>query len=192
MFVTVEGDLDAAAAGKILQVLSISATRIDPEGGKQKIRPKMPRLMEASLMRDWMVIVDLDNDECPARLVDEWCGGAEHKLIFRVAVREIEAWLLADHERAAAFLGVRKDVLPINCDAIPDPKNFLVGLARQSSKRMIREGIVPRVGSGRSTGPQYTSLLGGFAAEQWDPLHAAQRSTSLDRCIKALRLRFGC
>lgn len=190
MFVTVEGDLDSVVITKILASLDIKITRVDAEGGKHKIRPKIEKILSASLQRDWMVLIDLDNGTCAGELVEEWCYGKKHNAIFRVAVREIESWLLADHVRAAHFLGVSQELLPANCDGIENPKEFLVSLAGRSRTRAIREGLVPRLGSGRTTGPQYTAMLSGFAQGNWDPQTASQRSDSLARCLRALEIRF--
>jgi hypothetical protein len=45
----------------------------------------------------WVVLTDLDRGTCPAALIDEWLTEPKHpNLLLRVAVREVEAWLLAD------------------------------------------------------------------------------------------------
>jgi hypothetical protein len=110
-------------------------------------------------------------------------------MCFRVAVREIEAWLLADRERLAAFLGVKSARLPANPEEEPDPKRIIVELAQQSRRREIREDMAPRPGSGRQIGPAYSSRLIEFVSGSggWRPEVAARSSDSLRRCLSCLR-----
>jgi hypothetical protein len=102
-------------------------------------------------------------------------------LVFRVAVREIESWLPADREGFADFLGIGSDLIPLQPDQIPDPKQTLVKLARRSRRRTLRESIVPRRGSTAVQGPDYNGCLGDFVRGHWNRNAAAERSPSLDR-----------
>jgi hypothetical protein len=101
---------------------------------------------------------------------------------FRVAVREVEAWLLADRASMALFLKVPLALIPRDPDGLDDPKLRLVDLARRSRQRDIRVDLVPREGSGRAVGPAYTSRLVEFAGKMWRPDAAAAHSDSLRRC----------
>ena len=83
-------------------------------------------------------------------------------MLFRVAVREIEAWLMADSEGLAQFLGVRRGRIHNDPESIADAKRTIVELGRLSRKREIREDLVPRPGSGRIVGPRYSSRLAEF------------------------------
>jgi hypothetical protein len=116
--------------------------------------------------------------------------GQAHGMQLRVAVRAIEAWLLADAEHLAAFLRVPRARIPPDPDAEPDPKNTLIALARRGSNRAICSDIVPRQGSGGRVGPGYSGRIIEFvsgAAHPWRPEVAVQRSDSLRRCVAALR-----
>jgi hypothetical protein len=107
----------------------------------------------------------------------------------RIAVRELEAWLLADPERISGYLGVSVAEIPTDPDSIPDPKHLIVELARKSRRRAIREDMVPIVGSGQPVGPAYTSRMIEFiqnAESGWRPDVAAHNSDSLQRCISAI------
>ena len=45
----------------------------------------------------FIVLTDLDRRPCPTELIEDWLREARHpNLLLRVAVREVEAWLLAD------------------------------------------------------------------------------------------------
>jgi hypothetical protein len=110
-------------------------------------------------------------------------------MCFRLAVRSIEAWLLADGERIANFLGVRRAHVPSEPDSLDNPKRALVNLARGSRRRALRNEIVPREGSGRSVGPLYTTRMIEFIQDEavgWRVDHALGVSDSLNRCVKHL------
>ncbi len=112
----------------------------------------------------------------------------------RIAVREVEAWLLADRERFATFLGVAAGGLPVSPEAEPDPKQSVVVVARRSKRRELREDLVPRAGSGRREGPGYASRMIEFVLDKergWRPEVAALRAESLRRCITALQTFVG-
>ncbi len=134
-----------------------------------------------------LLLTDLDNHPCPSGLIEDWLNVAPHaNLVFRVAVREVESWILADGEGFADFLGIRNDLIPSEPDQIPDPKQALVNLARRSRRRTLRESIVPRNGSTAVQGPDYNGCLGGFVRSNWNRNAALERSPSLDRTWRRL------
>jgi hypothetical protein len=113
-------------------------------------------------------------------------------MCFRVAVRAVEAWLLADGEAIAGFLGVARTAIPSRSpDDLDDPKRMLVEIAKSSRRREIREDMVPRPASGRSVGPAYASRLIEFATSAWRPEVAAMCSESLRRAIASLERLVG-
>ena len=100
----------------------------------------------------FIILTDLDQYECPALLIGDWLGGARHpNLLFRVAVREVEAWLVADRRNLAQYLFVPEAILPPDADGLRDPKAALVNVARKSRSRTIRERH-PKAGEYRETG----------------------------------------
>jgi hypothetical protein len=53
-----------------------------------------------------LLVTDLDRLECAPELVTSWLpGGPDANLLFRVAIRETESWVLADRSAFAEFLG---------------------------------------------------------------------------------------
>jgi hypothetical protein len=129
-----------------------------------------------------LLLTDLDQHPCPAELIDSWLDFAPHaNLIFRVAVREVESWVLADRDGFADFLGINAVLVPAEPDQIPDPKQSLVNLARRSRIRALRESIVPRQGSTAVQGPNYNGCLGDFIRNRWNRNSATERSPSLSR-----------
>lgn len=97
---------------------------------------------------------------------------------------------MADRERLASFLGVAATRIPADVEAIANPKDAMVNLARHARKRAIQQDMVPRMGSGRAVGPAYTARLIEFAVNinaGWRPLVAAEHAPSLLRCLVCLR-----
>lgn len=135
----------------------------------------------------YLVLADLDSKECAPSLLEDWLPAArEPNLILRIAVREIESWVMADRAGLARFLGIGRSVFPRDADALPDPKRTLIQLAARTRKRNLREAIVPPPGSTRVQGPDYNGALVPFVRKRWNPIAAAENSDSLRRAISAL------
>jgi hypothetical protein len=134
--------------------------------------------------------VDLDQDfDCARALVTDWIPEPSMYMRFRVVVREIEAWLLADHERFTNFFAVPASAVPDLPDELPDPKLTLLAAVARSRRKSIRVDMLPRPGSGRQVGAAYTSRLIEFASDSdrgWRPDVAAARSPSLSSCLTRL------
>ena len=112
--------------------------------GKDHLRQNIARFNHAAEYTPYVILTDLDNDDCAPQLIDRWLPQGRHSnLTLRIAVREVEAWLLADRERFARFLGVAESKIPLLPDEVRDPKLLVVNLARQSRKRAVREDLVP-------------------------------------------------
>src|ERR1044071_4432659 len=73
-------------------------------GGNGYIKRTISGFNNAAKGTPFLVLTDLDTYECPAALVADWLKVPKHSnLLFRVAVTEVEAWLLADRNGIAAF-----------------------------------------------------------------------------------------
>ena len=112
-------------------------------------------------------------------------------MCFRVAVRQVEAWLLADPGATASLLSIRRSLLPANPDSEADAKRTLVALAERSNRASVREALVPAPGSKRKVGPLYNATLSAFVANHWSPERAAGNSDSFRRCLNALAVLRG-
>ena len=129
-----------------------------------------------------LLLTDLDQHDCPPQLIDEWLNHPCHEnFLFRVAVREVESWVLADREGFAQFLGISSQLVPLQPDHVADPKQTLINLARRSRRRPLKESLVPRTGSTATQGPDYNGCLGDFVRAQWNSNAAKDRSPSLNR-----------
>jgi hypothetical protein len=143
---------------------------------------------EGAKGKPFVLLTDLDDSPCPSALIGQWLDVPLHpNLIFRVAVKEVEAWLLADAHNLAHFLTVRRNLVPLQCDSLADPKQELVSLARQARSGDIRARVVPKNGSTAKQGPDYNACLGGFVRQSWDIDAACCASPSLARAVLKLR-----
>ena len=134
-----------------------------------------------------LAFADLDRPlSCPAALVQELVGGltVEPNFLVRVAVLEIDSWILADRVAVARWLGVSVDIISRDPESLDDPKRSLVQLASRSRNRRLREGIGPvRVLGTNRTGPNYNETVSEFVTQHWNPETARLNAPSLDRAI---------
>jgi hypothetical protein len=136
----------------------------------------------------YLVLTDLDKGECAPELIEEWLPAPRHpNLLFRVAVREVEAWLLADRVNFSKFLGIRENLIPSPADNISDPKRFLIDLTKKSKKRSLKNDIVPREESTAKQGPNYNEPLIKFVNSSWQVELARHNSPSLERTVMAIK-----
>lgn len=183
----VEGVIDEAVARHLIAHIGGVPATIYGRKGRRAIERGINGYNNAARHSLWLVLMDLDADECAPPVVNGLLADRRPGLCFRLAVREVEAWLLADRERMADFLSVAASRLPESPEDLAQPKDEIVRLARQSRRRDIREDLVPRVGSGRVTGPGYESRLIVFSRDDWRPDVAAASADSLRRAIACLR-----
>lgn len=185
----VEDRLSEAVAERLLAdyAPNIPDTRTEGLNGYGQLKAKLQSFnMIARYREPVLLITDLDDPKsCPVALIQEWRQNLEIEpgLLFRVAVMEIEAWLIADYLRLAHWLGIADRLVPRNPEHIPQPKERLVALARRSPKRALREAIVPRRNGTRTTGPGYNEYLSDFATHLWNPEIARLYAPSLNRAV---------
>jgi hypothetical protein len=182
----VEGDLDEAVLRRLVAHCGAQVGVVYGREGKDRIEQNIRGYNNAAKRTPWVVLVDLDESECAASLRQEWLPEQSELMCFRIAVREVESWLLADRSGFARFAGISRALVPNDPDALPNAKATVVQLAARSNKRLIREAIPPAEGSKRNVGTLYNPTLGQFVADQWDPTQAALCSDSLGRCLRAL------
>lgn len=152
------------------------------------LKSSLEKFCNVSKRSPLLLITDLDKAPCPATLVSSWLGSKRKpdNLIFRVAVREVEAWLIADHVGMKALLGKGASKLPRDPDLLPDPKRALLALAA-NAPRDVRSDLLPRPGAIASQGLGYNARLGDFVHNTWDPERAAINSGSLRRALDRLK-----
>jgi hypothetical protein len=186
----VEDSLTESLLTRILRALPVRyATRtIYNRGGHGYLRRTINGFNNAAKGIPFLVGTDLDIYECPAALIGDWLQAPKHhNLLVRVAVREAEAWVLADKENFAKFLGVHPSLVPDDIENIADPKAELIHLASKSRSKHLREDLCPPVNSTRKIGPNYNARLSGFVQQHWNPEAARKRAESLARTIDRLK-----
>ena len=139
--------------------------------------------------RPVFLLTDLDSpSNCPPNLIQSWIKGSPNPGFFlRVAVMEVESWVLADRQAVAQFLSVPVSRISRQTDEVTAPKEHIVSLARGSRSRTIREALVPAPGSTAPVGNEYNPRLIEFVRESWDLARAASVSSSLKRTLDRLR-----
>ncbi len=135
-----------------------------------------------------LMLTDLDAKPCALKLLSEWLVDERHEhFLFRIAVREVEAWLLPVGGGLSSYLGTRRDKLPRDPEALPDPKAVLLGQAASSPRRDKNNGLVRKNRNGTLVqGPDYNSVLGEFVLTHWDVQNASSSCESLSRLLLAL------
>lgn len=155
--------------------------------GYGKIKKVISGLNHAAKGMPYLVLTDLDNAECPLVILSEWLTQPKHpNLLFRIAVKEVESWLLAHREAFAEFLGISVDLIPADVDKIYDPKQLLINLVKKSKKRNLRDAIVPDRNSTAKIGKDYNGQLIQFVNQSWQVASAQTNSPSLERAMNAL------
>ena len=186
--VAVEGPLDEAVAHKLITLVGGAVGNVFGREGKPNLRQRIGGFNNAARHAPWLVLVDLDNDaECAPSLRDAWLPDPTSNLCFRFAVREVEAWLMADAKTLASHLGVSLNRISRTPERVNHPKDEMVNLGRRSRRGDVREDMVPRQESGRRVGPAYASRLIEYVKNKWRPEVAANRSESLHRAILCLK-----
>lgn len=142
----------------------------------------------ASAETPFIVLVDMDNRPCPPNTIKEWLQHSpKHpNLVLRIAIREVEAWLLADRSGIASYLSVPEKCIPEDPSKIKDPKRYISRLAARSKRKEIREDLAREPGTKRKVGPFFSQSLIQFAKDTWDIDNARLHSDDLNRAMNAL------
>lgn len=184
----VEGVQDQAVARRLCRLTQHEISTAYLTRGKARLDLRLPGYNAAAAHAAWFVLRDLDHDaECAPELKTRLLGSVAAHMCFRIPVRSLEAWLMADRRGVAEYLAVPLSRIPRDSEAISHPKQTLVNIARRSQRRIIRGEMVPRQGTTAMIGVGYTARLIEFAETRWNPENAAQCCPSLQKCIDALK-----
>ncbi len=166
--------------------VGVDPLRTIDTAGKIRFNARIDSYNQAARVGGWFAMRDSDRDagDCAARLRGSLLSQTQSDgLCLRLAVRTIEAWLLADAERFAEVFGVSRARIPLYPESLADPKRSLVDLCRLSRRRDVRFAVVPPNGI-KGLGPEYTNFVGSFAGTQWRPDVAALSAPSLARATE--------
>ena len=135
------------------------------------------------------ILTDLDRAECPPNLRNDWIANAKLaeplpiKMCFNIAVKEVEAWLIADKDNLGDYLGVPSQAFPDNTE-MDDPKELLLHCVRRHGSREAKSALLPS--GAPKVGLGYNVHLSEFATHRWSFHAAAQRSASLERAMRRI------
>jgi hypothetical protein len=191
MIAAVEDVLSEAVVRKLIAVErpDLVLSGVLRKNGREYVRSRARELNRTAHSIPVLVVVDLDRPvPCPADLIESWLPSPRAPmLLFRLAVMEIEAWVMADRVSFAKFMSVALHRVPANPDAVLQPKELIVSLAKQSKSKDIREDLAPSIGDTRRVGPAFNARLTAYVADSWNPAAAAASSPSLRRATDRLR-----
>ena len=158
------------------------------QGGFGYLKKQTPAFNNSAKACPILLLTDLDQRPCAPELILDWLKQPKHPdFLLRVAVREVEAWLLASDASLRDYLGIRRSVAFPDPEALSDPKIELLKLAEESPRRDIREAIVRRdTGNNLRQGPAYNSTLSFFVDQTWSPELAASKCPSFASVLKSL------
>jgi hypothetical protein len=190
LYIATEDELSEAVADRLVLDANHGlrvAVRIRRQGNGY-LRKKFLDLAKIAYKIPVLLLTDLDRIDCPPTLLANWRGERmlPEGMIFRVAVREIEAWLLADREGFSRFTGVQLDKVPQYPESLDDPKQTLLSLVRRYGNRDIKDGILPERGSSAKIGYAYNQTLSRFVQDAWSVTNASRNADSLDRACRRL------
>lgn len=191
VYVVTEDPLSEAVVDRLVQEENQGlqvAVRMGQKG-KGYLRKNILKFNEIANNFPVLLFTDLDRMNCPGSLIKDWCGEIvlRDALLFRIAVRETEAWLMADREGFAEFSGVPVHRIPLEPELLNDPKEALINLIRRyGKKRTIKADILPAKGSTAKVGLAYNQALCGFVQGSWSLERAAQSANSLNRARRRL------
>jgi hypothetical protein len=194
IYIATEDALSEAVADRIIldtnNRIEVSV-RIGRKGNTY-LKNKFINLIDISYKIPVFLITDLDKISCPLELIHKWSQGRKlpSGMIFRIAVREIEAWLLADRKGFSKFTGIPTIKIPNNPEILDDPKQILLNLVHRFGKKEIKSELLPATGSTAKIGFGYNSVLSHFVKNQWSVERASQSSDSLNRTINRIRQLF--
>lgn len=187
MFLATEDELSEIVGLRLAEESGLAITDPLRKGGNGYLRSKLANFCGMARGVPVLVLTDLDTAACPVALINSWKGRLTFpdNLVFRIAVREVESWLLADTEGMAALLEIPSARLPRAPETLADPKRELLALASRAP-RAIRSELVADRGALASQGLGYNRILGDFVRNQWCPARAAECAPSLARARRRI------
>lgn len=174
-----------------------------PARGGQ-IKSKMAELNILASKSIVILLIDLDNNYCPPILKEELLNTVDQKeedFIFNVAVDEGEAWLFADRDHFASYIGVSVDQIP-ECHQtklsgrkfvveIDSPMKSSLLLTHKISLQSNKDDIIKRIGVNnpkeKCKGAEYNSAIVPFIERYWNVEIARKKSDSLDRMVRRIQ-----
>lgn len=185
-------DALCCAVGTALVTRCLPAWSVAPPieaGGITRLAPQLPRYARAA-RHGGPVLCIADTDQgCAMALAGGWLTPEDRhpRVMLRLAVREAESWLLADHEGMYEYFGTPTSKLPDQADDLTDPKRDLMQMMQRYAPARIKREVVVKTKQGElKRGSGYNEHLCDFARRCWRPDRAMARSESLSRALARL------
>lgn len=193
LHIVVEDELSDVIIKKIIEESNTKHNleiRTIGKRGKGYIKKRVNEFNNQSNKLYFIILVDLDNDPCAPDLIHSWFKNPfRNNLIFRVAVREVEAWILSDIDGVSQFFNISKDYVykeVSNPDLINDPKKKFLSIVSRSNRKSLINDVVKKVGSNIYQGGGYNTVLSEFVMNGWSLEKARSKSDSLNRAVLAI------
>ena len=166
----------------------LQVSQLIRRNGKGYLQSRFRNFCQMASFQTVLVLADLDRARSPSELLADWFGTREAPsgLVVRFAVREVEAWILADHQAMRELVGSRAGRFPDDPESLLDPKQTLLNLARRAP-RQVRDDLLPARGAVASQGLGFNSRMSEVIQRSWDPARASKQSPSLQRARNRLR-----
>jgi hypothetical protein len=156
--------------------------------GSGYLKKSIEGFNKAARVKPFLILTDLDKTECAPSLIGDWLGHTKSdNLLFRIAVREVESWVMAHRKAFSSYFKVPEEIIPLKPDEIDNPKLQLMEIVKKSKIREYKEAIIPSSNSTATIGPNYNAVLGDFVANKWNAEKAVKYSPSLLRAVIAVR-----
>lgn len=188
--IAVEGACDGLAAQKLVESCGLSVRVVHDCRGKPSLDKRLEGFLRAANHSGWFILRDLDNDAaCAPTFLRDKSLTIPKLASFRVAVRSLEAWLLADANNVAEWLNVKTSAIPTEPEEMPWPKRDLANIAAKSRTKLVRERMAPRPENGSIVGPEYGAAVFEFIRDRWDFEQAIRsgRAPSLEKAVSSLK-----
>jgi hypothetical protein len=154
LVIVIEGDTDRPVVEKLAAEAGLEVGEVLDMGGKSQLDLNVSAFNKAARGSPWLVLRDLDADQpCAPNLLRALLARPSPWMCFRIAVREVESWLLADTEAISEFLKVPIQRVPLEPDAQADPSRTPVQLAAGRRARKYGGHLCPDPGAPRPSGP---------------------------------------
>ncbi len=166
-----------------------------------EIKSKIAQLNALASSKPVILLMDLDTDDCAPLLKSKLLNGISQSpnFLMSIAVDEAEAWLMADREGFANYMGLPLDIIPsasmqkmgsmkqvvemdFRCKSSYDLTHRII---QQSSKSELKMQIAAK---GKACkGAEYNTAMLPFIRNVWNIDVAMCNSDSLSRMVRRLQ-----
>jgi hypothetical protein len=156
--------------------------------GAGYLRAKLPQLLGLAGKVPVLMLTDLDRQECPPTLIRAWLGerNPPPHLLLRVAVREAEAWLMADRDGFAGYFEVPRHRVPEAPEHLDDPKREMLSILSRFASRAVRRDMVSGTPGALRQGFGYNPRCREFVERHWHLERALPSAESLHRARRRI------